>query len=178
MSITRTAVVAGALLVATWSVGQSSVGAQVHGNDNNIALVDDCKPGTWPPPIGCNQHPHRGDVTPAEFGQLLTSPLIPGPFVGHPSWRNEPGHLSTVLGRFLRVTNQGGRPHTFTEVEHFGGGALLFLNGTAIPAPECLAPGVVVVPPGNSARVEGLEPGLHKFQCCFHPWMRSTVRVE
>jgi hypothetical protein len=19
--------------------------------------------------------------------------------------------------------------------------------------------------------------GLHKFQCCFHPWMRATVRV-
>jgi len=21
-------------------------------------------------------------------------------------------------------------------------------------------------------------PGLHKFQCCIHPWMRAAVRVE
>ena len=52
-------------------------------------------------------------------------------------------------------------------------------------APECpLTPGGITdaIPPGGSADVTGLavsevnEP--HKFQCCFHPWMRATIRVQ
>jgi hypothetical protein len=43
-------------------------------------------------------------------------------------------------------------------------------------APECaqaapLNPGATIVLTANG-------PGLHKFQCCIHPWMRATVRVE
>jgi hypothetical protein len=34
------------------------------------------------------------------------------------------------------------------------------------------------LPPGATIRVEGLAQGLHKFQCCIHPWMRATVRVQ
>jgi len=26
-------------------------------------------------------------------------------------------------------------------------------------------------------RVEDLKPGTHNFQCCVHPWMRSTVKI-
>jgi hypothetical protein len=154
-------------------VGHPEVGAQVHSNDNNIAMVDDCA-GAWGGP-GCFQKAHRGDVSEAEFNQLLFSPLISG-IVGHPSWRNEPSHVSTAPGRSIRVTNAGGRPHTFTRVTNFGGGVIPPLSVGMTMAPECAS--AVRVDPGDSQLAAGLQPGLNKFQCCFHPWMRATVRVE
>lgn len=47
-----------------------------------------------------------------------------------------------------------------------------------VPAPECIAPGVVDIPGGGKDVVDGLAPGNHRFQCCIHPWMRTLVKVE
>ena len=80
--------------------------------------------------------------------------------------------------RTLRVRNQGGRGHTFTEVAQFGGGFVPILNVGMTPAPECDPAATVLVEPGATQHIDGLEPGLHRFQCCIHPWMRTTVRVE
>jgi hypothetical protein len=33
------------------------------------------------------------------------------------------------------------------------------------------------MPPGASKDLKGLDVGLHRFQCCLHPWMRTTIRV-
>jgi plastocyanin len=123
---------------------------------------------------------YSGDVSLDELIELLFSPLAPGgQVIGHPSWRNEPSYLSIRAGQTLRVGNQGGRVHTYTEVEDFGGGFVPFLNGSLEPAPECEDPAeLTFVPYGGSQTVAGLEPGLHKFQCCIHPWMRGAVRVK
>ena len=64
----------------------------------------------------------------AEFFALLVSPLAPGDVIGHPSWRNEPSYISVRAGRSVRVTNRGGRAHTFTKVNDFGGGFVPPLN--------------------------------------------------
>jgi plastocyanin len=118
-------------------------------------------------------------VTVAEFFALLTSPLAGDTIIGHPSWRNEPSYLSVREGQTVHVSNRGGRVHTFTEVDDFGGGLVPPLNGTMIPADECLNPAeLVFVPYGGSQAVTDLDPGLHKFQCCIHPWMRAAVRVD
>jgi plastocyanin len=85
----------------------------------------------------------------------------------------------------VRVTNAGGEGHTFTEVAAFGGGFVPFLNGVGGPtgtvplveAGACSASPVVVAP-GKTVRIKGLSPGVHKFQCCIHPWMRAVVDVE
>ncbi len=46
-------------------------------------------------------------------------------------------------------------------------------------APECENPAALTfVPYGGSQTLTGLEPGLYKFQCCIHPWMRGAVRVN
>ena len=174
--------------VAGWTV-TTAVQAQVRGQDANVVMMDNCSDsdpaygafGGCPegaPFPGSNSY--RGDVTVAEFFALLTSPLAPGgAIIGHPSWRNEPSYLSVRDGQNVRVTNRGGRAHTFTEVENFGGGFIPPLNGSMIPADECLNPAeLVFVPYGGSQTLTGLEPGLHKFQCCIHPWMRGAVRVE
>jgi hypothetical protein len=176
-------------------------GGDRHNRGNQkIALIDDCDPNdtAWGTVPGCLQE--DGDVSNAEFNALVRSRLydnIPpladpgdpptppnaGQFlVGHPSWRIESAHIVIREGRRITVVNEGGRPHTFTEVAEFGGGRVPpLLAGTTI-APECAPPPTGQVDPtqlaaGARFRMTAEGVGLHKFQCCFHPWMRATVRV-
>jgi plastocyanin len=169
------AVLSVALVFIGWALADRA-SAQVKSEDLNIAIVDNCDPSdpAWNPTGGCALH--KGTVSFGEFAALLFSPLVPGTPVGHPSWRNEPSYVSTVVGRTVRVKNWGGRAHTFTQVANFGGGVVPVLNGTLIPAPECAA--LTVVPPGGTGEVSGLDTGTHKFQCCFHPWMRAAIEVN
>jgi hypothetical protein len=44
------------------------------------------------------------------------------------------------------------------------------------PAPECTPMTTIPLPPGGKQKIEGLTAGLHKFQCCIHPWMRAAIR--
>jgi plastocyanin len=124
----------------------------------------------------------NGDVTLAEFNDLLSSPLSEFTVVGHPSWRNEASYLTVRLGRTVHVRNEGGRGHTFTEVAEFGGGRVPPLRDGLTVAPECtLSPGGVdptALDPGDRLELRELGPGLHLFQCCIHPWMRAAIRVE
>ena len=149
------------------------------GEDNNrkIAMRDNCDPSDplWAPTGGCSLR--DGDVSFAEFGAFLTSPLTIAPnahLVGHPAWRNEPSYLSIESGKSVRVSNEGGRAHTFTEVAQFGGGFVPQLNIGLTPAPNCAT--AVPVEPGGSVELL-LGDGLHRFECCIHPWMRAAVRV-
>ncbi len=177
----------GALLLVALAV--PDLRGDDENNDNNrgnrtIQLVDDCDPDDpgWLP-IGCLQK--DGDVTAEEFNAFLRSPLYdnippsgvePGLFlVGHPSWRNDPSHVVIKAGKRIQVRNVGGRPHTFTAVAQFGGGVVPPLNVGTEPAPECAAS--VRLEPGDSATLAAGGEGIQRFQCCFHPWMRATVRV-
>jgi hypothetical protein len=81
--------------------------------------------------------------------------------------------------------DQGGEPHTFTEVAHFGGGFITQLNGPASsPAPECaggfanVAVARTRILQGSSVNIANLSKGDHHFQCCIHPWMHMTVTVK
>ncbi|HVG85155.1 MAG TPA: hypothetical protein VM820_11575 [Vicinamibacterales bacterium] len=176
-----------ALALGGWMV-TTVLQAQVRSNDARITMMDSCEendagynafggcPEGGPFP-GSNSY--RGDVTVNEFFAFLISPLAPaGQVIGHPSWRNEPSYISVRRGQTVHVTNQGGRAHSFTKVAEFGGGFVPPLNGTLIPAPECNPNEVTLVPYGGSQSLTGLEPGVHKFQCCIHPWMHAAVRVE
>ena len=93
--------------------------------------------------------------------------------------------VSTLSGQTVRITNAGGEAHTFTEVTAFGGGFVPPLNGVGGPAgtvplvaaPACLATPEIVAA-GGTVQIKGLSPGVHKFQCCIHPWRRAVVDVE
>ena len=78
------------------------------------------------------------------------------------------------------MTNEGGRDHTFTEVTQFGGGSIGALNVGLARADGCPASpaNLALVAPGDSIDIKGLSVDLHRFQCCIHPWMRATIRVE
>ncbi|HYE35672.1 hypothetical protein [Methylocaldum sp.] len=96
-----------------------------------ILALDDCDPRDpgWSDTGGCALE--KGDVTLAEFNALLPE--------GHPAWRFEPTYIKIEEGDKLRVVNRGGRTHTFTKVEDFGGGFIPQLNPPGSePAPECL----------------------------------------
>src|SRR5262245_50718483 len=176
------------VLVGVWAIGTALAGAQVKSQDPRIALMDNCDPKTFPNGV-CVVLPRPGDTTFAEFLDQLFSPLIDRGrvFVGHPAWRFEPSYVSIRAGQTVRVTNSGGEGHTFTEVRNYGGGSIAMLNGpdtVLAPGPPGL-PGcpanpanLVVVNQGDTVRVTGLSPGLHKFECCIHPWMRAVIDVE
>ena len=181
------AAIALAVVVGGWAV-TATLGAQGRGFDFHITMLDNC--ATDDPAYndfgGCPQggqfpgsSSYAGDVSVAEFFGLLFSPLAPGAqVIGHPSWRNEPSYISIPSGHDVRVTNRGGRAHTFTKVANFGGGFVGDLNGALLQAPECNPGAVEFVPYGGSQKLTGLEPGLHTFQCCIHPWMRAAIKVQ
>jgi plastocyanin len=98
----------------------------------------------------------------------------------HPLWKNSPVATAVETGTTLEVVNVGGRGHSFTRVANFGGGILPVLNtrdDTRIPAPECF--GAIVNIPGAGGSVMHTLTGVgeQNYQCCFHPWMRTTVKV-
>ena len=171
----------GLLVITTATVDVAAVRSDQRGNQE-VALRDDCDPTDpgWTPTGGCNLP--EGAVNLTEFNSLRLSPLAPS-LVGHPAWRFDPTYLTLAEGKRLKITNEGGRTHTFTEVANFGGGRVPPLNasqpGTAplTPAPECVAAGVIDIPGGGTGEVERLTSGDHKFQCCIHPWMRTLVKV-
>ena len=176
-----------ALLVSLWVAGPKVATAQVNSNDPKIILVDNCDPATFNLFVGpgtCATTPHRLDTTFQEFIGLLFSPLAAN-VIGHPAWQFSPGYISVRAGQTVRATNAGGEGHTFTEVTAFGGGFVPPLNGVGgppgtsalVPAAACLASPPVVAP-GNTIQIKGLSSGVHKFQCCIHPWMRAVVDVE
>jgi plastocyanin len=185
----KLAILASALAVSVglWVAWTNVATAQVNSNAPNVALVDNCDPATFNAAIGpgtCAATPHKHDTTFAEFVGLLFSPLAAN-IIGHPAWNFAPGYISVRAGQTVRVTNAGGEGHTFTEVAMFGGGFVPLLNGVGGPAgtvPLVEAGGCMasppVVAPGNTVQIKGLSPGVHKFQCCIHPWMRAVVDVE
>ena len=59
------------------------------------------------------------DVTVEEFDEEPISPLADA-VVGPQAWRNDPSYLKVEEGKTIRVRNEGGRNHTFTEVAEFG----------------------------------------------------------
>ena len=165
--------------IASLYVGSSNT-KPVAADDHNrkIAIRDDCDPRDpgWAPTGGCALE--DGDVTNAEFGVELQSPLAPTSVIGHQAWRNDPPYLKINEGETVLVRNRGGRRHTFTEVADFGGGKIPnpALNKGLVTAPDC--PASTNLAPGASTTVTDLTPGNHRFQCCIHPWMRAIVKVK
>ena len=101
-----------------------------------------------------------------------------------PGWDFEPDTLRIKEGTILVVTNQGGEPHTFTEVKKFGGGFIEGLNGGEETVSECsggfkrVEVAKTRIIQGSDLRVTRLSKGEHRFQCCINPWMRMTVEVK
>jgi plastocyanin len=151
--------------------------ANAHATNHLITMKDACDPATFDAAL---QDPNaclrKGGVTFQQFIALLQKHQAAG------AWHFAPPFLTVQEGSTLTAVNRGGEVHTFTEVEHFGGGIVSLLNnlsGNPTPAPECLAlSSSDFVAPGGTFTVAENEAGVENYQCCIHPWMRTTVRVR
>jgi len=145
--------------------------------DHQLSIMDACDPTTFDAALNDpNACQRNGGVAFADFIAQLQKHQQAG------AWHFAPPTLNVIEGATLTAINRGGEVHTFTEVEEFGGGIVPLLNqlsGNPTPAPECLAlaPGDFV-PPGGTFTVHEEEAGVEHYQCCIHPWMRTTVHVR
>src|SRR6266852_9993241 len=145
-----------------------------------IVALDECEPVTFNAALGPD---FCKNVTLGAFTKL--SDLFRKAAAGtpDPGWDFEPDIVHITKGTILVVVDQGGEPHTFTEVARFGGGFIPVLNAPGeSTVPECaggfakVAVAKTRILQGSHVQITGLSQGEHLFECCIHPWMR--VRVE
>jgi plastocyanin len=162
------------------------VGAAEIENTPRVAQVvalDECDPATFNAPGAAGPDFCKNVAVGAstKFANLFADAAAGKP---DPNWDFEPDALTVKEGTTLSVVNQGGEPHTFTEVAKFGGGFIPGLNGGDAPAPECAAgfSSVAIartrILQGSTSQFAGLSKGEHLFQCCIHPWMHMKVEVK
>jgi hypothetical protein len=179
------------ILVAGCVILAGAPHARAQGNSSpdlaQVVALDECDPTTFnaPPPAGVGADFCK-NVTLGAFTTLAD--LLAGAEAGmpDPGWDFEPDTLTIKQGTVLYVVDQGGEPHTFTEVQAFGNGFLPPLNpGSATSViPECsggfknVAVARTRILQGSHLDIVGLSKGKHLFQCCIHPWMRMEVDVK
>lgn len=148
--------------------------------DKKIRLYDDCEATSFNAVLGDGACIGKGHTTFDEFIEELVETQDVH------TWRNQPNAIHMNVGHPTLIENKGGEVHTFTHVAAFGGGFIPDLNGISgnpVPAPECLNLGALVFIPagaseeGPTAGSSGLPVGTSRFQCCIHPWMRTTIEV-
>ncbi|HEX6576262.1 MAG TPA: hypothetical protein VF042_14945 [Gemmatimonadaceae bacterium] len=141
----------------------------------NLNLMDACDPETFSVvPGGCARN---GGITLEQFNAQLARLGVA------PAWQISPPDVYLHEGDAFMATNIGGEMHTFTEVEEFGGGIVPALNaasGNTEVAPECTTLGQSdFLAPGQSTDAEETdEVEDEHYQCCIHPWMRTTIHVR
>jgi plastocyanin len=142
-----------------------------------VSMKDQCDPASFNAAVGAGTCVgHNGGVA---FDTFLAEVAQTGK-AG--AWHFAPGVVHLRDGEAVQARNIGGEAHTFTEVDEFGGGIVPILNqlsGNPVEAPECkhLA-GTDFIPPGAMTTPDAEEPGVHHYQCCIHPWMRTDVIVR
>lgn len=177
------------------ALAAAAITATVHARDIRIVqLRDDCDPATFNAAVGPDTCVGDGDTLFADFLAEF------GATGAVEKWRFNPDNSEADRG--AQALNRGGETHTFTEVARFGDGFVTVLNSSPNPEdalPECAArdangkvipiPGTPLlvpaakanatsVPAGQSGTTMMLTKGVHKFQCCIHPWMQSTITVR
>jgi plastocyanin len=161
---------------------QSPTTQQQAPTSAQIVAVDECDPTTFNAALGPDfcKNVTLGAFT--TFDDLFAEAAAGTP---DPGWDFEPDQVHIKQGEVVNVVDQGGEPHTFTEVTHFGGGFVTGLNapGEKI-APECatgfsnLEVAKTRILQGSTITLANLPKGKHLFQCCIHPWMRTEVEVK
>jgi|HubBroStandDraft_6_1064221.scaffolds.fasta_scaffold46712_3 hypothetical protein len=171
-----------------------------------ITMRDACDPTTFNAVLGpgvCMPGHHGNTLFPDFIGELQTD-QIAGAWRFNPMLNTTEGNLRLARldlrsGDQTTIQNAGGETHTFTRVKNFGGGFKAVLNGLTgnpDPAPECaqILPGGTLAPQpesdtnqfveagktesGPTAGSAALPPGVSRWECCVHPWMRMVVVVH
>ena len=149
-----------------------------------VVALDECDPATFNAPTAGGPDFCRNVALGASttFADLFAAAKRGSPDL---KWDFEPDSLTINKDTILNVVDQGGEPHTFTEVEKFGGGFIPGLNApNEDSVPECSGGFSRVevartrILQGSQLQFTRLSKGEHLFQCCIHPWMRVKVEVK
>ncbi len=191
MSLLVTTVI---LAAATYAIAR---GTDRHDDDGDdvvrapgvaqVVALDECDPDSFNQALGesgggfC----HNVALAPLGFatklGDLFDKAANGTP---DPGWDFEPDQITIDKGTVLSVVDQGGEPHTFTEVKEFGGGFIEGLNHGEPTVPECQGGFANIkvartrITQGSRLEMANLPKGKHRFQCCIHPWMHMEVDVK
>ncbi len=151
-------------------------------NIAEIVALDECDPVTFNAVLGPDFCKNVAIGASTKLSDLFAKAAAGTP---DPGWDFEPDIAHIKKGTTLIVVNQGGEPHTFTEVAQFGGGFIPGLNAPGEnTVPECtggfsnVAVARTRILQASHLDIPGLSKGKHFFQCCIHPWMRVTVDVK
>jgi plastocyanin len=177
------------LVVGTGTLGVADEKDHDHEKDHRheksrihqVVVLDDCDAATFNRDFG------PGTCLNVAGGQgVPVRVFLDALPAGHPQWLFHPTTLRIKRGDTVRAVNQGGEIHTFTEVEEFGGGFILALNDPpdAPAVPECaggytnIGVASTRLIQGSSLLVTDFHKGVHRFECCIHPWMRIEIEVK
>ena len=169
----------GPIAPASGDSGPGGGGGGGGGETRDVQVRDDCDPATFNAALGPGACVGNGDVTFQEF----EAELNPRDF-GEDHWRFNPDHTEIRHNEALRPFNRGGETHTFTGVAAYGPGCVQALNdGLGLTGPPVVADCAAAIAatslaPGQSRTLRNLTPGVHRYECLIHPWMRSTVVVR
>ena len=187
----RTATVSALLAACLVSAGATRAFAQGHPPEvAQVVALDECDPHSFNAALGDEGTGFCHNVTLYKFPdahfETSLDELVGKAQAGtpDPGWDFEPDQLTIQKGTRVSVVDQGGEPHTFTEVSQFGGGFVTALNHGEPTVPECeggfknVAVAKTRILQGSTLEVTNLSRGKHFFQCCIHPWMRMEVDVK
>ena len=179
----RLGVLAGCLLFgASHAVAQNNPPSPSSPTPAQIVALDECDPVTFNAALGPN---FCHNVTLGAFTTLTDLFAKAAAGTPDPNWDFEPDTVNIKKGTTVIVVDQGGEPHTFTEVKEFGGGFIPGLNAPGEDTVrECsggfanVAVAKTRILQGSQVQISDLSQGEHLFQCCIHPWMRVRVEVK
>src|SRR6266404_3897789 len=134
-----------------------------------VVALDECDPVTFNAALGPDFCKNVTLGASTKLADLFAKAAAGTP---DPGWDFEPDALKVKEGTSLNVFDQGGEPHTFTEVAQFGGGFIPPLNAPGeTVVPECaggfanVAVARTRILQGSQLQVVGLSKGEHSFQC-------------
>jgi plastocyanin len=176
--VAKFALLSGCLVFAgaTYSVAQENAPSSAQ-----VVALDECDPATFNAVLGPDFCKNVALGSATKLTDLFAKAAAGTP---DPGWDFEPDTVHVKKGSTLTVVDQGGEPHTFTEVAKFGGGFIPGLNAGEETVPECsggfanVAVARTRILQGSQVQVTGLSKGEHLFECCIHPWMRVKVEVK
>ena len=185
ITVAKLGLLVGCLMFALMFAGATHARAQENPPSLvQVVALDECDPVTFNAVLGPD---FCKNVALAVLGYATTlSDLFAKAQKGtpDPGWDFEPDTVKIKEGTVLTVVDQGGEPHTFTEVAQFGGGFIPDLNHGEATVPECaggfsnVAVAKTRILQASHADITGLKKGTHLFECCIHPWMRMKVEVK
>src|SRR6267378_578649 len=133
ITVTKFGLLAGVMLFAG---GLMFAGGTHEDNPPSVAQVvalDEFNPLTFNFVLGADFCKNVALGAATKFDDLFKKAAAGTP---DPGWDFEPDLVQIKKGTTLSVVDQGGEPHTFTEVAQFGGGFITGLNGpgeTTVP---------------------------------------------